>query len=450
MATPNKSNQLNTPPIIAGLASSEAMRSIAECAETPFLLLSLDAGSKIDITASGLDRMASIMADSGASVIYSDFRTINPDGSSVITQCIDYRPGSVRDDFNFGTAVLVNTEMLKQAVAEMPHGYQHAAWYDVRLRLSEKGPILHLPEVIYSVLPAETGNSDSEQVHFAYVDPRNAGVQTEMEKAFTAYLKRIGAWLPQQTATADFGQDFPVEASVVIPVKNRVDTIGDAIFSALDQQADFLFNVIVVDNHSTDGTTDVIRRLADDPRLIHIIPEETSLGIGGCWNRAIADPRCGRFAIQLDSDDIYSSSSTLTTIVDCFRREKCAMVVGAYSLTDFNLNPIPPGTIDHREWPPENGHNNLLRVNGIGAPRAFATAIARRFPFPDVSYGEDYAMALRISRSYSIGRIFDVLYLCRRWNGNSDASPSAEKINRFNSYKDSLRSWEIAARKKGL
>lgn len=433
--------------IKSGLCSSKTLKEIAECAEMPYMLLTLDASSVIEISPESFTRMVSVMSDTGAAIVYSDYRSDGPDGPDSVQKCIDYRPGSVRDDFSFGPAVLVNTKLLHKAVASIDECYEYAAWYDARLRLSELGEIIHIPEPLYTVR-LHSPEDGSEATHFSYVDPRNAIVQTEMEQAFTSWLKRIGAWLPQPSGGIDFGDDFPVEASVIIPVRNRVDTIGDAIFSALDQTPGFDFNVIVVDNHSTDGTTEVIRRLADDPRLIHLIPEETTLGIGGCWNRAISDPRCGRFAVQLDSDDLYSSPHTLSAIVECFRKQQCAMVVGSYSLTDFNLNPIPPGIIDHKEWTDANGHNNLLRVNGIGAPRAFSTAIVRRLQFPDVCYGEDYAMALRISRSYRIGRIFDVLYLCRRWDGNSDARPTRDKLNRFNTYKDTLRSWEITARQK--
>lgn len=433
--------------INSGLCSTKTLKEIAGCAETPFMLLSIDASTAIEISPDAFSRMASVMSDTGAAIVYSDYLIAEEDGILTTQQCTDYLIGSVRDDFNFGPAALVNTAFLSKAVEKMEEDYKHAAWYDARLRLSELGPIIHIPETLYKASRRLTDES-SEEIHFSYVDPRNAAVQEEMEQAFTSWLRRTGAWMPQPDGQADFGGEYPVEASVIIPVRDRVDTIGDAIFSALEQTPGFDFNVIVVDNHSTDGTTEVIRRLSDDPRLIHIIPEETTLGIGGCWNRAISDPRCGRFAVQLDSDDIYSSPETIGAIVDCFRRERCAMVVGTYRLTDFNLNPIPPGIIDHKEWTDANGHNNLLRVNGIGAPRAFATEIARRLRFPDVSYGEDYAMALRISRSHRIGRIFDVLYLCRRWNGNSDARPTQEKINRFNTYKDTLRSWEITARRK--
>lgn len=433
--------------IINGLCPSETIRAIAAMAESPCILLTTDAAMAIDISPLQLNRMASVMADTGAAIVYADYRRLLPDGTAEEAPLTRWQKGSVRNDFRFGPAVLVDTERFTRAAAEMPDGLKAAAWYDMWLRLSRMAPIVHIPEALYTARPAGSAAAECDE-HFSYVDPRNREVQIEMEQVFTAHLREIGAWLPAPSETPDFGDGFAVEASVVIPVRNRVNTIADAIFSALDQTTDFPFNVIVVDNHSTDGTTEVIRRLADDPRLIHIIPSTTDHGIGGCWNEALFSERCGRFAVQLDSDDIYSSGRTLQTIVDCFRRERCAMVVGAYSLTDFNLAPIPPSTIDHREWTDHNGHNNLLRVNGLGAPRAFATAVARRFPFPDVSYGEDYAMGLRLSRRFHIGRIFDVLYLCRRWQGNSDASLSIAKANIFDNYKDTLRTWEIEARQR--
>lgn len=437
--------------IVGGLCSSAVLqreldRSMAEGSD--YILLSVDARCRVEISGQAVERMWRIMSETGASIVYSDYRLHGPEAveDAVV---IDYQLGSVRDDFNFGPIVMLSRRMVGSLeIDNLCSGLNFAAWYALRLALSVLGPIVRIPELLYDAYAADPSEERSEEAHFAYVSASNREVQIEMEAVFTDYLRRIGAWLPKRRQIADFEGDFPVEASVVIPVRNRVNTIADAIFSALDQQTDFDFNVIVVDNHSTDGTTEVIHRLSDDPRLIHIIPEASGHGIGGCWNRAIADPRCGRFAVQLDSDDIYNSSETLSAIVNCFYQQKCAMVVGSYSLTDFNLRPLPPGVIDHREWTDANGHNNLLRVNGLGAPRAFSTAIARRYPMPDVSYGEDYAMGLRLSRDYLIGRIFDVLYLCRRWDGNSDASLSREKSNRFNSYKDRLRSWELQARMK--
>lgn len=426
-----------------GLCSTAFLRELSALSEGEYMMLQTDPAVEVSLAVSAVARMERVARESDATVVYSDFRLC---GDPSVQRCNDYGAGSVRDDFDFGPVVMLRADAVAACLAASETDYEYAGWYALRLALSRMALPVHIPEPLYDV--AETsGNEAGGEAQFAYVDPRNRAVQIEMEDAFTRHLKRIGAWLPPRTAEADFGDLFPVEASVIIPVRNRVDTIGDAIFSALDQDADFPFNVIVVDNHSTDGTTEVIRRLADDPRLIHVVPQETTLGIGGCWNKALSHPMCGRFAVQLDSDDVYSGRDSLARIVERFRTDRCAMVVGTYSLTDFSLNPIPPGVIDHREWTDANGHNNLLRINGMGAPRAFSTAIARRLPMPDVSYGEDYAMALRISREYRTGRIFDVLYLCRRWTGNSDAAPSREKMNGFNHYKDTLRGWEISARR---
>jgi glycosyltransferase involved in cell wall biosynthesis len=237
-----------------------------------------------------------------------------------------------------------------------------------------------------------------------------------------------------------------MEASVIIPVRNRVRTIEDAVRSALDQETNFKYNVIVVDNHSTDGTTDILNHFHHNERLVHIIPERDDLGIGGCWDLAINHPKCGRFAVQLDSDDLYSGPDTLQKIVDKFYEEQCGMVIGSYRMTDFQLNTLPPGVIDHKEWTDENGHNNALRVNGLGAPRAFYTPLLRSIGMPNVSYGEDYAVGLAISRNYHIGRIYEPVYLCRRWEGNSDSSLSIEKLNANNTYKDSIRTREFIIR----
>lgn len=432
-----------------GICSTDELhRVLKHINNQPVQHIIFDPTLEIGIQPEKLKRMSRIMQEDSASLVYSDFR-IKSSGKVENAECISYQKGSIRDDFDFGPFAMVSTPDFTKALTEADAegcNYKYAAWYDLRLRLSRKGKFTHIPEPLYTTTVHNDCDPDCKETHFNYVDPRNRTVQIEMERAATRHLKAIRAYLERCDVPVNIDGTYPVIASVIIPVRNRVDTIGDAIFSALDQQTDFPFNVIVVDNHSTDGTTEVINRLAEDPRLIHVIPHETTLGIGGCWNLAMSHPQCGRYSIQLDSDDIYSSSETVQKIVDCFRRERCAMVVGSYSLTDFNLNPIPPGVIDHREWTEDNGHNNLLRVNGIGAPRAYDTGVARIYPMPDVSYGEDYAMGLRISREFHIGRIFDVLYLCRRWPGNSDASLSRDKANRNNHYKDSLRSWEIGAR----
>ncbi|MDE5786848.1 MAG: glycosyltransferase, partial [Duncaniella sp.] len=317
-------------------------------------------------------------------------------------------------------------------------------WYDLRLALSRAGKIIHITEPLYSLVQME----QAQESQFDYVDPRNRDYQIEMEKICTEHLREIGALLtvPAEEVDASEG-DFPVEASVIIPVRNRVTTVADAVRSALNQKTIFDFNVIVVDNGSTDGTLEVLQSISH-PRL-HVISVTESYntpGIGGCWNRAIFSELCGRFAVQLDSDDVYSTTETLQRIIDKFHAERCAMVVGSYTLTDFDLNIIPPGLIDHREWTPDNGRNNLLRINGIGAPRAFFTPVARKIMFPDASYGEDYAMALAVSRTYKVGRIFDSLYFCRRWHDNTDASLDSSAINRNNYFKDTLRTRELHAR----
>ncbi len=387
-------------------------------------------------------RMARVADDTGAVMVYSHYRDID-NGRDVTL--IDCQTGALRDDFDFGPVVMVSVDALRRAADDMAAAaYRSAGFYDLRLRLMEAGPLVRIPETLYDAGAAE------ESSQFDYVDPRNRAAQIEREEVVTSFLHRTGAWIDgtQAGAVAVDAGNFPVEASVVIPVRNRVSTIADAVRSALAQEAPFSINVIAVDNYSTDGTAELLARIASqEPRLVLMTPEHEGFGIGGCWNLALSHPLCGRFAVQLDSDDVYSRPDAVKLIVDKFRERGCAMVVGSYRLTDFKLNTIPPGLIDHAEWTDGNGSNNLLRVNGVGAPRAFFTPVAREFPMPDVSYGEDYAMALRLSRSFRIGRIFDELYLCRRWDGNSDAAPDQEKINRFNEYKDRLRTWELSARR---
>ena len=323
--------------------------------------------------------------------------------------------------------------------------YEFAGLYDLRLRVSRLGPLVHVNGLLYYEI--ETDTRDSGEKLFDYVDPRNRAVQIEMEKACTAHLKCIGGWLPPIFKEVDLSEgEFPVEASVVIPCRNRARTIGDAIRSALNQETDFPYNVIVVDDNSTDGTVDVIRSFEGNPRLIYIAQDKSYHAIGGNWNAAVHHPQCGRFALQLDSDDVYSDSHTVQRFVDAFRKQGCAMVVGTYRITDFELNELPPGIIDHREWTADNGRNNALRINGLGAPRGFWTPLLRRINFPVTKYGEDYAVGLRISREYRIGRIYEVMYNCRRWGGNSDSALDVEAVNRNNLYKDRLRTWELEAR----
>ena len=336
----------------------------------------------------------------------------------------------------------------------MSEDYQWGALYDLRLRMKN---IVHINEYLYTEI--ETDNRKSGEKQFDYVDPKNRQVQIEMEKICTEHLKRIGAWLPPVFKEVPFTSNLqddgtpseqgPTTASVIIPVFNRVRTVKDAVESALSQKCDFPFNIIVVDNHSTDGTTELLSEMAaKDSRIVHLIPAKFDLGIGGCWNLAVHSEHCGEFAVQLDSDDVYSGPDTLTKIVNAFHEQNCAMVVGTYQMTDFNMNPIPPGVIDHREWTEENGRNNALRINGLGAPRAFWTPLLRTINLPNTSYGEDYALGLRISREYRIGRIYDVLYCCRRWEGNSDAALDIDRVNANNLYKDRIRTWELTARTK--
>ncbi|NDV57391.1 glycosyltransferase family A protein [Bacteroides sp. 519] len=348
--------------------------------------------------------------------------------------------GSVRDDFDFGPVLLFKTSVLQKIAAELQPS-KYAAFYELWLKASYK-------HIVYSIpITLEEDATITANSQFDYVDPRNREVQIEMEMIFSSYLKKTNALLTDTPAPVTFLSDFPVEASVIIPVKNRKETIADALQSALNQKTNNPYNVIVVDNHSTDGTTEIISRIASgDNRLIHIIPETKDLQIGGCWNLAANHSECGKFCIQLDSDDVYSSPNTIQKILDTFYTEKCGMLVGSYTLTDFHLNTIPPGLIDHREWTKENGRNNLLRINGIGAPRSFYTPLLRKHPAPNVSYGEDYALALVFSRLYPIGRIYESLYYCRRWRDNSDAAPgSAEKVKQ-NFFKDELRTFEILDR----
>lgn len=437
---------MEIPAIVSSDAIANIMEALPQGSRYVAVTLMPDRGSRVQADRGCIDRMAGVAADMSAAMVYSDYREITP-GEVERHPVTDYQPGSVRDDFDFGNLLLVDAGMLRQAVAGIAP-CRFAGWYALRLALSRCGAVVRVPEPLYSVERTDMRLSGEKQ--FDYVNPRNREVQVEMERVFTDHLRAIGAWLPRRERLIDPAEGcFPVEASVVIPVRNRAATIADAVRSALSQECAFPFNVTVVDNHSDDGTTEILRSIAEsDNRLVHIVPESRTLGIGGCWNVAVGGDRCGRFAVQLDSDDLYKDSSVLTRVVETFRRERCAMLVGSYELVDFNGNPIPPGLIDHREWTDDNGHNNALRINGLGAPRAFFTPVFRRLWLPDVSYGEDYAMGLRISRNYRIGRIYDSLYLCRRWEGNSDAALSVERVNANNAYKDWLRSCEIAARQK--
>lgn len=427
------------------LPATKRLRRIASKASTPYILLNLTY-SPLYITSGALARMVEVMRSTSAAALYCDYYKRGRDSMSQHVALDDYQLGSVREAFDFGCALAIDVSKMRFALAHVPEDYQYAGIYDLRLRLSRmKGGIFHLREALYG----HFDQSDNEgKSMFAYVDPRNRYAQEEYERAFTSHIKAIGAWLPQRNKECQVEEAaFPVVASVIIPVKNRERTIADAINSALKQKCDFDFNIIVVDNRSSDNTTEIIKKLSiEDNRVIRLDPKHSDFGIGGCWNSAINHRLCGAYAVQLDSDDIYNSTNVLQSIVDKFRTENCAMVVGSYELTDFNLQPIPPGLIDHKEWTDGNGHNNLLRVNGIGAPRAFVSSVLRQHPFPPTSYGEDYAQALYVSRYYKIGRIFDPLYICRRWDGNSDANLSREQEAGNNRYKDMLRTIELEAR----
>ena len=398
--------------------------------------------SPIEISKTSVKRFLSVANDTGASMVYSNYYQVM-NGETSVVPTIEYQLGSVRDDFNFGSLVLVRLEDVRAvSIAE----YEFATWYAIRLALSNLGEIVHIDEVLYTEMEEDTRKSGEKQ--FDYVNPRNRAVQIEMEKAFTAYLKETGAYLEPKFKDVDFsGVAFENEASVIIPVRNRVKTVADAVRSALNQKTSFPFNVIVIDNHSTDGTTELLREIAaQDSRLVHIVPESTKLGIGGCWMEGVNNPACGKFAVQLDSDDLYDGDNVLQQIVDEFYAQNCAMLIGSYTMTNFNLEVLPPGLVDHAEWTPDNGRNNALRINGLGAPRAFFTPLLREYGVPNVSYGEDYALGLRFSREYQIGRIYNSLYLCRRWEGNSDAALAIDKVNANNFYKDKLRTIEMAAR----
>ena len=426
---------------VESMVSSNAVMAMAEKARAPYVLL-FTRPTLVTLGQGALERLLRVAVDSGAAMVYAD-RAGHP--------AIDYQVGSIRDDFDFGSLWLVKTSLLHTyAMQAGEHDYPYAGLYALRLFLSREGLVLHLNETLYSEAELDTRASGVKQ--FDYVNPRNREVQIDMEHAATAHLAAIGAKIDSSYyRVPDFDeQEFEVEASVVIPVYNRVKTIADAVGSALQQKTTFKYNVIVVDNHSSDGTGDILKRMMRDYgcQLHVIVPERTDLGIGGCWNMAVNDSRCGRFAVQLDSDDLYSSPETLQRVVDAFYKQKAAMVIGSYRMCDFELNTLPPGLIDHKEWTDENGPNNALRINGLGAPRAFFTPILRQLQFPNTSYGEDYALGLAFSRHYRIGRIYDELYLCRRWGGNSDAALSVEKVNANNLYKDRLRTLEIEARQR--
>lgn len=391
-----------------------------------------------------LERIVAIGDDSSAAMLYADhFNELG--GQRKNAPVIDYQMGALRDNFDFGSVLVYRTSALKEAASRMNVAYSFAGLYDLRLKVSQKGSLVHINEYLYYEIETDTRKS-GEKI-FDYVDPKNRDVQIEMEKACTQHLKDIGGYLESHFKHIEFSDaPFEYEASVVIPCKNRVRTIGDAIKSALAQKTSFKYNVFVVDDNSTDGSVDVIKKYLGNEKLFYIAQDKTWHGIGGNWNAAIHHPHCGKFALQLDSDDMYSCQDAVQRFVDAFYEQNCAMVVGTYRMTNFDLETIPPGIIDHKEWTPDNGRNNALRINGLGAPRGFYVPLLRRINFPTTKYGEDYAVGLRISREYQIGRIYDVIYDCRRWEDNSDASLDIEKENANNLYKDRIRTWELQAR----
>ncbi|MBO4666316.1 MAG: glycosyltransferase family 2 protein [Paludibacteraceae bacterium] len=426
------------------VCATKDIRAIAEKSNETWTLILLK--PEISWVHFGLERMVQVGNDAGAVMVYSDH--FNPAPAPVI----DYQEGALRDDFDFGSVLLIRTSALKEVVQEMDKDYTFAGFYDLRLRLSRIGELVHIPEFLY--YDVETDLRKSGEKLFDYVDPKNRSVQIEMETCVTEHLRAIGALVDYRNLSEiSIEHSAPVTASVIIPCRNRVRTIGDALQSALSQvvRAPYTYNVIVVDDNSTDGTVDVIQRIrANNERLIYIAQDPTWHAIGGNWNAALHHPMCGKYAIQLDSDDTYYDEHTVQKFIDAFEEQHCAMVVGTYRMTDIDGHELPPGVIDHREWTPENGMNNALRINGLGAPRGFFTPLLREINFPTTKYGEDYAVGLRISREYKIGRIYDVVYNCRRWEDNSDANCDIVAMNHNNWYKDRIRTWELQARKRAI
>jgi hypothetical protein len=428
--------------------SGGLIKRIIETASSKYLMV-IDGSDRIEFIKSKIERFISTAENKNAGLVFSDYE-FKANDKIISHPLVDRQLGSIRDDFDFGKCYLIDLDLAKRLVPELisiENSHHFSGLYELHLALSRSSQLIRIPEFLYTV--HQKADSNTTNNIFDYVNPKNRQVQIEMEKVATHHLKKINAFIHSADKKSTVFEDkFKVEASIITPVKNRVNTIADAIKSALNQKTNFNFNVIVVDNHSDDGTFEKIKNISTDyKRVIHLIPQSKDLGIGGCWNEAVFHPQCGKFSVQLDSDDLYSDEYTLQKIVDKFYEEKCAMVIGSYNLTDFNLNEIPPGLIDHREWTDENGHNNALRINGLGAPRSFYTPIIREIKFPNVSYGEDYAVGLAVSRQYKIGRIYEPVYLCRRWEGNTDASLTITKRNANNFYKDSLRTEEIKIRK---
>jgi len=437
---------------VNNLTSTATIKAIAEHSDACVTLLYTKYVT-LKFAPFAIERFVKILADTQSGMVYADHYNVTDKGADK-APVIDYQMGSLRDDFDFGSVMVFCAECFKKAAAAMKATYEHAGLYDLRLKLSQRCAITHINEFLYSDVELDTRKS-GEKI-FDYVDPRNRGRQIEMEAACTEHLKEIGGYLaPTKVVDGkevpnfkhiEFDHDkFEVEATVMIPVRNRIRTIRDAIDSVLRQKTNFKFNLMVVDNFSTDGTREAIAAY-DDPRLIHIIADYYDMGIGGYWNLAAHHEKAGKFVVQLDSDDMYKDENTLQTMVNAFYEQNVAMVVGTYLMTDINCNPIPPGVIDHKEWTPENGRNNALRINGLGAPRAFYTPVLREVMLPNTSYGEDYALGLNISRTYQIGRVYEPVYLCRRWDDNSDANVDVVKMNNNNLYKDRIRTWELMAR----
>ncbi len=434
---------------INNLTSTATMKAIAAAADADFTLVYTKYVS-LKFAPFAIERFVKLAEDSQAGMLYADHYNVTDKGADK-APVIDYQYGSLRDDFDFGSVLFYCSCALKKAAGMLKSEYEFAGQYDLRLKLSQFAEICHINEFLYSDVELDTRKS-GEKI-FDYVDPRNRGRQIEMEAACTEHLKEIGGYLAPEKADGtpnfkhiEFGEDnFAVEATVMIPVRNRIRTIKDAIDSVLRQKCNFKFNLMVVDNWSTDGTREAIASYTDE-RLIHIIADYHDMGIGGYWNLAAHHEKAGKFIVQLDSDDMYKDENTLQTMVDAFYEQNVAMVVGTYMMTDIDGNMIAPGIIDHKEWTPENGRNNALRINGLGAPRAFYTPVLRDVKIPNTSYGEDYALGLNISRIYQIGRVYTPVYMCRRWEDNSDASLDVEKMNRNNLYKDRIRTWELQAR----
>ena len=431
---------------VVPLKSTRSIKVIAERASSDYVLL-VTKPVEINLGSYTLERFLKIAQDTQAGMLYSNYYEAKKNKTEP-HPTIDYQLGSIRDDFDFGSILFINTKALKNAVSIMKDDYSFSGLYNLRLNISLSYPILRIPEYLYT--SSEHDQRSSGEKQFDYVNPNNRSTQIELEKVATDHLKKINAFLKPVFKNVDLiKKSFDTEASVIIPVKNRIKTIGDAVKSALKQKTDFSFNIIVVDNHSTDGTTELLKTLsAKHEQLIHIVPSREDLLIGGCWNEAVNNTACGKFSVQLDSDDVYYNENSLQTIVDKFYLEKCAMVIGSYILTDFSLNHIPPGLIDHKEWSEVNGPNNALRINGFGAPRAFYTPLLREIIIPNVSYGEDYYLGITISREYKVGRIYEPIYFCRRWEENTDSVLDINKLNLNNLYKDRLRTFEILTRQK--